>query len=114
MATAAQNLRSTGSVSMIDSGLLIQFLYLQGMDLLTTTAFLLAGVREANPFVKFAMGATGNPMLGLTLVKAAGMLLGLYCWKWGRTKLLRRANVFFALLVAWNLFCLILGLGQKL
>ncbi|NWF82813.1 MAG: hypothetical protein HXY18_03175 [Bryobacteraceae bacterium] len=92
---------------------LIVFGYMQAMDLLSTVAFLLGGVQEANPLVRGAMQVAGNPMFGLVTVKAFGFLLGIYCYRSGRIGLLERANVFFALLLAYNLCCLILGLARR-
>lgn len=89
--------------------LLITFGYLQLLDLLTTVAFLVQGVREANPLVRFAIEVSPNPLTGLVAVKIAAMLLGLYCWRFGRNRVLGRINVMFALVVAWNLTALIVG-----
>lgn len=89
--------------------LLVQFGYLQLLDLMTTVAFLVNGVREANPLVRFAISVSPNPLSGLVLVKVAAMVLGLYCWRVGRTRTLARMNLLFALVVAWNLAALIVG-----
>lgn len=89
--------------------LLIQFAYLQVLDLLTTLAFMLHGVREGNPLVRFMMHATNNPLDGLLVVKLIAAGLGIYCWRLGRGKLLARINVVFALVVAWNLAALIVA-----
>lgn len=89
------------------------YAYLQALDLLTTLAFLMASVEEANPLVRQAMALAGSPLAGLVLVKMAALALGLVCWRTGRLRLLQRANVFFAALVAWNLVCLLLGLGRS-
>ena len=89
--------------------LLIIFGYLQLLDFLTTVAFLVQGVREANPIVRFAIDLSPNPLSGLLAVKVAAMLLGLYCWRFGRNRVLQRMNVLFALVVAWNLTALIVG-----
>lgn len=96
------------------AGLLLQYSYLQLLDVLTTLAFLLAGVQEANPLARWLMHMTGAPIPGLIAIKLFAMLLGLYCWWRGKTATLRKANIFFSLIVAWNLFCLILGLAAKL
>lgn len=88
---------------------MLQYSYLQVLDFLTTIAFLIQGVREANPIVQFAMNYAPNPIGGLLLVKLAAVGLGLYCWKVGKERLLSRMNVMFALVVAWNLGALILG-----
>jgi len=89
--------------------LLLQYSYLQMLDLLTTLAFLLHGVREGNPLVRMIMHVTTNPLGGLLLVKVIAVALGLYCWKVGRGRLLSRINVVFAFIVAWNLAALILA-----
>lgn len=89
--------------------LLIQFSYLQLLDFLTTLAFLLVGVQEANPFVKFAFHVAPSPALGLAAVKLLGLGLGFWCWRQGRHALLLKINVMFAALVAWNMLALILG-----
>ena len=85
----------------------VQYIYLQLLDLLTTVAFLVHGVEESNPIVRAALVHTGNPMLGLVAVKLAGVLVGVYCWRSGRHRLLARINVWFAALVAWNLIAII-------
>ena len=89
--------------------LLVQYAYLQVLDLLTTLAFLLHGVREGNPLVRLVMHATTNPLNGLLVVKLLAVGLGLYCWRLGRGRLLARINIIFALIVAWNLGALILA-----
>ena len=89
--------------------LLLQYSYLQVLDLLTTLAFMLHGVREGNPLVRMMMHWTTNPLSGLLAVKLVAVALGLYCWKVGRGRLLARINIVFALIVAWNLAALILA-----
>jgi len=89
--------------------LLLQYSYLQVLDLLTTLAFMLHGVREGNPLVRMMMHMTTNPLGGLVAVKLIAVALGLYCWKVGRRRLLSRINIAFALVVAWNLGALILA-----
>jgi hypothetical protein len=86
---------------------LVLFTYLQLLDLLTTVAFILYGVKEANPLVKFALAAAPTPLVGLLVVKAAALALGLYCCLQGRERLLARMNVLFGALISWNLFALI-------
>lgn len=92
---------------------LLLFGYMQLLDMLSTLAFLLGGVEEANPVVRGAMSALGNPVLGLMTIKLLAVGLGAYCWWLGRIRLLSKANVFFALLVAYNLCCLIAGLATR-
>jgi hypothetical protein len=113
MATAATNLNTARTGVTAAGPALVQFAYLQGLDILTTLAFLLAGVQEGNPLVRAAIALFGNALLGLLAIKACALLLGLYCWRGGRVRLLQRANLFFAGLVAWNLICLLLGLGRR-
>ena len=76
---------------------------------------MLNGVGEANPLVRMALQQSWNPLGGLILVKVAAVALGIYCLARSRTKLLKRANAFFALLVAYNLVVVIISspaLGQ--
>ncbi len=87
--------------------LMIQFAYLQLLDLLTTLAFLVNGGQEANPLVRFMFETCRSPLFGLAAAKSAAILLALYCWKSGRNRLLLRVNIFFALLVTWNLVALL-------
>lgn len=89
--------------------LLVQYTYLQVLDFLTTIAFLINGVSEANPFVRYVLAIVPNPIGGLLLVKLLALLLGIYCWRLRRERLLSYINVLFAALVAWNLVALILS-----
>ena len=91
------------------NNLILQYAYLQVLDLLTTIAFLINGVKEANPLVKGMMHVTSSPMMGLVLVKLLAMALGVYCWRIRKYRLLLRINILFALLVAWNIMALIAG-----
>lgn len=86
---------------------LLQFSYLQVLDFLTTIAFLLHGVQEANPLVRLALFSMPNPIGALLTVKVLALGLGLFCWRMGRDRLLMRINIMFAVLVAWNLVALI-------
>lgn len=86
---------------------MLQYCYLQVLDLLTTIAFLVHGVREGNPIVRFAVEYAPNPLGGLVAIKIVGIGLGLYCWRLGKERLLNRMSVLFALVVAWNLAALI-------
>jgi len=87
--------------------LFLQYSYLQMLDFMTTLAFLLNGVGEANPVVRFALQYSPNPVGGLLVVKLVALALGVYCWRAGRQRLLFRINILFAFLVAWNLVALI-------
>lgn len=90
--------------------LFLQYSYLQMLDFMTTLAFLLNGVGEANPVVRFALQYSSNPVGGLLAVKLVALALGVYCWRAGRQRLLGRINILFAVLVAWNLLALIANL----
>lgn len=92
---------------------LLTYVYLQGLDLLTTVAFLLSGVQEGNPFVRLAMERSPSPLAGLLIVKSIAVALGLYCWLSNRCLLLMRANYGYAALVVWNLMCLVAGLLSR-
>lgn len=89
--------------------LLVTYGYLQLLDLLTTIAFLVHGIQEANPLVRFAIHVSPNPIGGLLAVKCLAMILGLYCWRLRKNGILQRINVLFACVVAWNLAALIIG-----
>ncbi len=83
--------------------LLAQFLYLQGLDILTTLVFMTGGVAEGNPLIRLITGAAGSPLVGLLAAKSVALALAAYCWRKRRQQLLSRVNVFYAVLVAWNL-----------
>src|ERR1700687_2603629 len=89
--------------------LLLEYSYLQMLDFMTTVAFLLHGIHEGNPVVRFALRYAPHPLGGLVAVKVAAIALGLYCWRCGRQRLLGRINLLFAIIVAWNLAALILA-----
>ena len=89
--------------------LLLQYSYLQMLDLMTTVAFLLHGIQEGNPLVRYALSFSSNPLSGLVVVKGLALGLGIYCWRCGRERLLTRINFLFAIVVAWNLAALIVG-----
>ncbi len=96
------------------NNLLVQYSYLQLLDFLSTLAFLLNGVLEANPFVRLAMWMAPNALVGLLSVKLLALGLGVYCWMRGKYRLLGRINMMFALLIAWNLVALIFaGMGVR-
>lgn len=92
--------------------LLWHYAYLQVLDFLTTVAFLLHGVKEGNPLVRFAMSVSANPVSALLTVKLIAVALGVLCFCTGRERLLSRINMVFAALVAWNLVALIIGSTQ--
>ncbi len=89
------------------SHLLIQYVYLQLLDFLTTLAFLLHHVQEANPVVRWFMEHAPSPVTGLLFVKILALALGVAVFLSGRRRLLARANLFFAVVVAWNVVALV-------
>ena len=95
------------------SALLLQYSYLQVLDLLTTVAFLLSGVQEGNPLVKMALEWAPTPLSGLVCVKLVALGLGYYCLKMNKEALLAKINIMFALVVAWNMVALIVIACQR-
>ena len=93
--------------------LILQYSYLQVLDFLTTVAFLLTGVQEGNPLVRFALESAPTPLSGLIMVKLSALLLGFYCLRMNKTKLLSWINILFAAVVAWNMVALIIGACQR-
>ena len=89
--------------------LLLQFCYLQVLDILTTLAFLANGVREANPLVRVLLGTTLSPLGALVIVKGIALSLAYYCWRKRRERVLVRVNFFYAAVIAWNLAALSIG-----
>ena len=112
MLAPTPTLTSTNSAPSLFS-LLVQFSYLQVLDFLTTIAFLLQGVQEANPFVRWCITFAPNPLAGLFAVKVLALGLGAYCWWMRKSRLLLRINVLFALLIAWNLAALIIASAHR-
>ena len=91
---------------------LLIFSYLQLLDFMSTTAFLLLGVSEANPMVNFMFSIGPTPMAGLLIIKIVTVLFGVWCWRLGRHRVLVTANLMFALVVAWNLGSVIVGAAR--
>ena len=89
--------------------LFLEFVYLQVLDALTTIAFMMYGVAELNPVIKWAMRESPSALTGLLLVKILAVGLAFYCIVRARQKLLRKVNIFFALVVAYNVVVLILS-----
>ena len=88
---------------------LAEFIYLQLLDVLTTVAFMMYGVAEVNPVVKWAMREAPSALGGLFLVKVAAVMLALFCMARSQQKLLRGVNIFFAGVVAYNVVVLIMN-----
>jgi uncharacterized protein DUF5658 len=86
-----------------DVASLAQFILLQFSDIVSTLLLVALGVGEANPLIRWAMRAAGNPLTGLVLAKAALVPLVVYAILAGRRNPLRMANVGFTALILWNL-----------
>ena len=86
--------------------ILVEFVYLQLLDVLTTIAFLLQGVGEGNPIVRWVIQHGPHPIGSLFMMKAVAMAI--VCVYRHREGLLRKVNVFFAVIVLYNLAVLIL------
>ncbi len=87
----------------------VQFAYLQALDLLSTAAFLSHGVGEANPVVRWSMSMAPNPVSGLLAVKLLALCFAVYCIKSQRELLLAKVNIFYAVLIVWNMVCLVMA-----
>jgi len=92
---------------------LIQYSYLQVLDFLTTLSFLVYGVQEANPVVRWFLEHSSSPILGLLLIKLLAVGLGILVWRLGHQRLLSRINILFAVVVVWNILAMIAG-GMQL
>ena len=86
--------------------ILIVFVALQLCALATTLVFLRHGVAEGNPLMSALIRISAHPALALLLVKVAACGAAVYAFRSRRTRLLRRANLFFALCVGWNLLAI--------
>lgn len=82
------------------------FLYLQVLDALTTLVFVKLGVREANPILSFLCSSVGYER-GMAAKVLASMLVFVIAYSYGRIGLIKKANGFFAVLVAWNLLVIL-------
>lgn len=71
---------STERTSQLNQAL-VHFSYLQVLDFLSTIAFLVNGIEEANPLVRLVLKLGTNPIGGLLIVKLLAIALGVYCWR---------------------------------
>jgi hypothetical protein len=83
------------------------FVYLQILDLLTTLVGLKMGLVEASPFVKLLMQF--GPAAGLAGSKILAVGLACISIFLQKARLLKWINYWYATLVVWNLFVIILG-----
>ena len=67
------------------------------------------GIGEMNPVTKWVMRASSSALTGLLLVKIFAVALAICCVYRARHKLLQKVNIFFALVVAYNVVVLILS-----
>ena len=88
--------------------ILAEFVYLQLLDVLTTIAFLLQGVGEGNPIVRWVIHNGPHPIGSLFLMKAVAVAMAIVCVYRHREGLLRKVNIFFAIVVLYNLAVLII------
>jgi len=58
---------------------LAAFIYLQLLDILTTVAFMMQGVGESNPIIRWVIREGPHPIGALFLVKGGAVLLALFC-----------------------------------
>ena len=84
----------------------------QNVLVVTPGNLFLQKVFEANPLVRSMMQWSASPLVGLGIAKGLAVALALYCWRAERVRLLGRANLFFAVVVTWNLIALILGTAR--
>ena len=87
---------------------LAEFIYLQLLDVLTTIAFLLQGVDEGNPIVRWVISYGPHPIGSLFMMKAFAVAMAIVCVYRHREGLLRKVNVCFAVVVVYNLVVLII------
>jgi hypothetical protein len=97
----ASRIRSSAPIA------LALFISLQAFDGLTTVLFLQKGVPEGNPLTAWSLSSASGHWTGLLLPKLLAALIGAYCYRHGRIRLLRRANVGYSLVIAWNLVAIL-------
>jgi hypothetical protein len=82
---------------------LLWFIALQLLDATTTLAFLQHGVAEGDPLMRAVLSLSTGPAAGLTMAKAAGVVLAILAWRGGRHRILSLVNVLFTGCVLWNM-----------
>jgi hypothetical protein len=55
------------------------------------------------------MSVAPNPVSGLLVVKLLALLFAVYCIKSQRVVLLSKVNIFYAVLIVWNMICLLMA-----
>ena len=87
--------------------MLVLFLFLQALDVLTTMLGLRLGAQEGSIFIGRLMNFGTLP--ALLIAKAISIVLVSGVIAFGRKRLLRWLNVWYAALVTWNLLMILLA-----
>ena len=88
----------------------IVFISLQALDVVTTLIVLRMGGYEVNLLVSHFMRV--GSLQGLLYSKVLALVIGVFAVRTRRYRVLRIANVFFAGVVLWNLFVIVVGAVQ--
>jgi hypothetical protein len=86
---------------------LAQVICLQCFDVTISIAGLHNGLIEANP-VLATVNETDVSVTRIIVFKAITVVIGIFCWRTGRERLLIRANVWYAAVVGWNIAMLLM------
>jgi hypothetical protein len=81
------------------------FLYLQVLDLMTTLVGFKLGLAEASPFIRLLTSA--GPMAGVLMSKGIAVGLGAVCVYTRKVHLIAWINYWYAVLVVWNLYLIL-------
>jgi hypothetical protein len=86
------------------------FLYLQTLDVLTTLIGFSLGNTEASPFIGLLVRY--GPVAGLAVSKLLAVVLVLVCYRMQRASLIRWINYWYAALIVWNLYTVLVVLNS--
>ena len=89
----------------------VVFAYLQLLDFLTTLIGFRLGASEASPFIVKLIHAVG-PVMGVAASKGVALAIAAVCVAIGRSRLIVWANYWYAALVVWNLYILLVAGGR--
>lgn len=84
------------------------FVYLQLLDFLTTLAGFKVGAGEVSPFIAKLIHIS-SPLAGLAASKVLGLAMGGICVATNRMWLVGWVNYWYAALVVWNLFVIVIA-----
>ena len=70
---------------------------------------MMQGIGEGNPIVRWVMRQDPGPVQSLVIMKLLAALLAIYCVMKARHGVLRKVNIFFPCLVAYNLLVMIIS-----